>query len=146
MCFVSSELDALGDELLMDDDSSYLDEAATAPSIPEGIPGDRSTNRVPDNFWICFLSSCETLHSLLKGDIFFVCSRMAFWWTSSDFLRFLLLKGVIWSNNVQVLYVSYYSSPFVFIQLTLQVFGYSDENQSIFWLMNDRIESCNQAP
>lgn len=44
--FLSSELDALGDELLMDDDSSYLDEAATAPSIPEGNPGDRTANRV----------------------------------------------------------------------------------------------------
>lgn len=47
---VSTELDALGDELLMDDDSSYLDEAATAPSIPEGLPGDKSVNRVLDNF------------------------------------------------------------------------------------------------
>lgn len=43
------ELDALGDELLMDDDSSYLDEASTAPSIPEGVPGDKSTNRVRTN-------------------------------------------------------------------------------------------------
>ncbi|KAF6737659.1 Charged multivesicular body protein 5 [Oryzias melastigma] len=42
---LEAELDALGDELLLDDDSSYLDEAATAPSIPEGVPGDRSTNR-----------------------------------------------------------------------------------------------------
>ncbi|KAE8279766.1 Charged multivesicular body protein 5 Chromatin-modifying protein 5 [Larimichthys crocea] len=42
---LEAELDALGDELLMDDDSSYLDEASTAPSIPEGLPGDRSTNR-----------------------------------------------------------------------------------------------------
>lgn len=40
------ELDALGDELLLDDDASYLDEASTAPSIPEGMPGDKSTNRV----------------------------------------------------------------------------------------------------
>lgn len=43
---VSTELDALGDELLMDEDSSYLDEASTAPSIPEGMPGDKSVNRV----------------------------------------------------------------------------------------------------
>ncbi|XP_068438257.1 charged multivesicular body protein 5 [Clinocottus analis] len=42
---LEAELDALGDELLMDDDSSYLDEAATAPSIPEGMPGDKSVNR-----------------------------------------------------------------------------------------------------
>uniref|UniRef100_A0A8P4FYQ5 Charged multivesicular body protein 5 n=1 Tax=Dicentrarchus labrax TaxID=13489 RepID=A0A8P4FYQ5_DICLA len=39
---LEAELDALGDELLMDDDSSYLDEASTAPSIPEGLPGDKS--------------------------------------------------------------------------------------------------------
>lgn len=43
---VSTELDALGDEFMLDDDSSYLDEAATAPSIPEGLPGDKSINRV----------------------------------------------------------------------------------------------------
>ena len=41
-----TELDALGDELLLDEDSSYLDDAATAPPIPQGLPGDKSTNRV----------------------------------------------------------------------------------------------------
>lgn len=45
-----TELDALGDEFLMDDDSSYLDEASSAPSIPEGLPGDKSTNRVLHRF------------------------------------------------------------------------------------------------
>lgn len=43
---VVSELDALGDELLLDDDSSYLDEASAAPSIPEGMPSDSKTNKV----------------------------------------------------------------------------------------------------
>uniref|UniRef100_A0A3P9PPP4 Charged multivesicular body protein 5 n=1 Tax=Poecilia reticulata TaxID=8081 RepID=A0A3P9PPP4_POERE len=38
-------LDALGDELLLDDDTSYLDEASAAPSIPEGIPSDSKTNK-----------------------------------------------------------------------------------------------------
>ncbi|XP_029313914.1 charged multivesicular body protein 5 [Cottoperca gobio] len=42
---LEAELDALGDELLMDEDSSYLDEASSAPSIPEGMPGDKSINR-----------------------------------------------------------------------------------------------------
>lgn len=42
-----SELDALGDELLLDDDTSYLDEASAAPSIPEGIPSDSKSNKVP---------------------------------------------------------------------------------------------------
>ncbi|KAG6926915.1 charged multivesicular body protein 5, partial [Chelydra serpentina] len=35
---LEAELDALGDELLVDEDSSYLDEAASAPAIPEGTP------------------------------------------------------------------------------------------------------------
>ena len=37
---LEAELDALGDELLADKDSSYLDEAAAAPAIPEGVPTD----------------------------------------------------------------------------------------------------------
>lgn len=45
-CELFAELDALGDELLLDDDSSYLDEASAAPSIPEGIPSDGKTNKV----------------------------------------------------------------------------------------------------
>lgn len=61
---VFTELDALGDELLMDDDSSYLDEASTAPSIPEGLPGDRSTNRVRHSFRIFSVTS-----SLLSAKI-----------------------------------------------------------------------------
>lgn len=54
------ELDALGDEFLMDDDSSYLDEASTAPSIPEGLPGEKSTNRVLPRFMgvLISLQSC----------------------------------------------------------------------------------------
>ncbi|KAA0719294.1 Charged multivesicular body protein 5 [Triplophysa tibetana] len=39
------KLDALGDELLLDDDNSYLDEASSAPSIPEGVPSDSKTNK-----------------------------------------------------------------------------------------------------
>ncbi|XP_061522485.1 charged multivesicular body protein 5 [Phycodurus eques] len=39
---LEAELSALGDEFLMDDDSSYLDEASTVPSIPEGLPGSKT--------------------------------------------------------------------------------------------------------
>ncbi|XP_062335509.1 charged multivesicular body protein 5 [Osmerus eperlanus] len=42
---LEAELDALGDELLLDEDSSYLDEATSHPSIPEGVPGEKSINR-----------------------------------------------------------------------------------------------------
>lgn len=42
---LEAELDALGDELLLDDDTTYLDEASSAPSIPEGMPSDSKTNK-----------------------------------------------------------------------------------------------------
>ncbi|XP_062849176.1 charged multivesicular body protein 5 [Trichomycterus rosablanca] len=42
---LEAELDALGDEFLLDNDSSYLDEAASAPAIPDGVPGEKSVNR-----------------------------------------------------------------------------------------------------
>ncbi|EGV98860.1 Charged multivesicular body protein 5 [Cricetulus griseus] len=37
---LEAELDALGHELLADEDSSYIDEAASAPAITEGVPTD----------------------------------------------------------------------------------------------------------
>ena len=44
---LEAELDALGDELALDEDTSYLDEASTAPNAPTGVPGaDSTTNKV----------------------------------------------------------------------------------------------------
>ncbi|XP_076840928.1 charged multivesicular body protein 5 [Brachyhypopomus gauderio] len=42
---LEAELEALGDELLQDDDSSYLDEASSAPSIPDAVPRDSKANK-----------------------------------------------------------------------------------------------------
>jgi len=36
---LEAELDALGDEFALDDDTSYLDEAARAPNAPTTVPG-----------------------------------------------------------------------------------------------------------
>ena len=36
---LEAELDALGDEIALDDDTSYLDEAARAPNAPTTVPG-----------------------------------------------------------------------------------------------------------
>lgn len=36
---LEAELDALGDEIALDDDTSYLDEASKAPNAPTGVPG-----------------------------------------------------------------------------------------------------------
>merc|ERR1712109_339344 len=36
---LEAELDALGDEIALDDDTSYLDDAISAPSVPGREPG-----------------------------------------------------------------------------------------------------------
>lgn len=36
---LEAEFDALGDDFLADDDTSYLDEASSAPAVPENEPG-----------------------------------------------------------------------------------------------------------
>lgn len=44
---LEAELDALGDDFALDEDSSYLDDAIAAPSAPTGVPGaDSVTNKV----------------------------------------------------------------------------------------------------
>jgi charged multivesicular body protein 5 len=40
---LEAELDALGDEIALDDDTSYLDDAVKAPSAPDKEPGADST-------------------------------------------------------------------------------------------------------
>lgn len=43
---LEAELEALGDEIALDDDTSYLDEASKAPNAPTGVPGaDSVTNK-----------------------------------------------------------------------------------------------------
>ena len=44
---LEAELDALGDDLALDDDLSYLDEASKAPEIPGTEPGAASVSQVP---------------------------------------------------------------------------------------------------
>ena len=44
---LEAELDALGDEIALDDDTSYLDDAVKAPSAPDKEPGaDSIRNKV----------------------------------------------------------------------------------------------------
>jgi len=42
---LEAELEALGDEIGLDEDASYLDEAVTAPNAPTKEPGAESTNQ-----------------------------------------------------------------------------------------------------
>lgn len=42
---LEAELDALGDDLALDEDASYLDDAISAPSAPTNVPGDSVTNK-----------------------------------------------------------------------------------------------------
>lgn len=39
---LAAELDALGDEIALDDDTTYLDDASKAPSVPGKEPGAES--------------------------------------------------------------------------------------------------------
>lgn len=39
---LEAELDALGDEIAFDEDSSYLDDAVSTPSVPTSEPGGES--------------------------------------------------------------------------------------------------------
>ena len=43
---LEAELDALGDDLALDEDTSYLDDASKAPAAPENVPGADSVNQV----------------------------------------------------------------------------------------------------
>jgi len=45
---LEAELDALGDEIALDDDSSYLDDAVAAPNAPDKEPGRRDPIRNTD--------------------------------------------------------------------------------------------------
>ena len=52
---LEAELDALGDEIALDDDTSYLDDAVRAPNAPTTVPGaDSVAPRV-----------CITLHHIV---------------------------------------------------------------------------------
>jgi len=47
---LEAELNALGDEIALDDDTSYLDEAVSAPNAPTTVPGaDSVASTVPSN-------------------------------------------------------------------------------------------------
>merc|ERR1712168_19839 len=41
---LDAELDALGDEMFMEDDASYLDDASSAPAVPGTIPGEADSS------------------------------------------------------------------------------------------------------
>ena len=49
---LEAELDALGDELAFDEDTTYLDEASSAPNAPTAVPGSESaTNKVSETLY-----------------------------------------------------------------------------------------------
>lgn len=80
---LEAELEALGDEMLGDEDSSYLDDAIKAPSAPDREPGAESVNVVR-------LHSCLGILWLYKYLIVFVCFiRMALQWMNLDYQKSL---------------------------------------------------------
>jgi len=41
---LDAELDALGDDMFLEDDTAYLDEASSAPAVPGTMPGETDTS------------------------------------------------------------------------------------------------------
>jgi len=59
---LDAELEALGDEIALDDDTAYLDEASKAPNAPTAVPGaDSITNKVNTSSF--FISSAKLVRS-----------------------------------------------------------------------------------
>lgn len=54
-CCMFTELDALGDDLALDEDTSYLDEAEKAPTVPDTDLPEPSANKV--KYYLMSLSS-----------------------------------------------------------------------------------------
>ena len=66
---LDAELEALGDEIALDDDTSYLDEASKAPNAPTGVPGaDSVTNKVDYCDIIALIFHCQ-FYFALRGDV-----------------------------------------------------------------------------
>lgn len=88
---LEAELEALGDEMLGDEDSSYLDDAIKAPSAPDREPGTESVNAV----WFNNLNKSRVLFLNI------VCSklRMALRSTSSAYQKSQLLKSLKFDSS-----------------------------------------------
>ena len=63
---LEAELDALGDEIALDDDTSYLDDAMKAPNAPTSVPGaDSVTNKV----LVCWFNISHINYSVLRKNL-----------------------------------------------------------------------------
>ena len=59
---LEAELDALGDEIALDDDTSYLDDAVRAPNAPTTVPGaDSVPARVSITSYHMYIQSFNTV-------------------------------------------------------------------------------------
>ncbi len=72
---LEAELEALGDEMLGDEDSSYLDDAIKAPSAPDREPGAESINAVSRSHLYIFslkdnFEQCESFQDGVAVDEF----------------------------------------------------------------------------
>ena len=58
------ELDALGDDMFLEDDAAYLDEASSAPAVPGTLPGETDTSGSK--------TKVKTVGEKWQGEIFLV--------------------------------------------------------------------------
>lgn len=71
---LAAELDALGDELVLDNDSSYLDDVLKAPEAPSNKPEAEASKNKVKNFTLFILNSSKMLLFLFTG--WYCCGRI----------------------------------------------------------------------
>lgn len=90
---LAAELDALGDEIALDEDTSYLDDAIKAPNAPDKEPGSSSVrNKVIIQIYIYFLLILSYICLFIQFTFRMVC-----WWMSLDYLKFQLVNSLMLS-------------------------------------------------
>lgn len=101
---LDAELEALGDEIALDDDTSYLDEASKAPNAPTAIPGaDSVTNKV-----------IVMIHFILFLSVFFYHICLSF--------LCLLPLDAFWCHIILHLCICDYHVCFVVLMVCIDIF------------------------
>lgn len=77
---LAAELDALGDEIAIDDDASYLDDVVKAPAAPDKVKSLLNSVMEPNHIWcVCVSYFLFSLFYFRNPVQIAIVTRMAFW-------------------------------------------------------------------
>ena len=119
-----SELDALGDDMLLDEDTSYLD-SATIPDPPNTVP--QSTTGGQTNVSKLFVTCC-----------LLVLFRMAWYWMSLVSLK-CLIHEKLFSTFLKYMFIVNTSSMYHFIYYYISVWVKPSHQLNITMCCNNQV-------